>query len=277
LLLVNLKRKLMIFANDSYDTPVDKKRCLLDRLGFKTRLYFYLKFLFIIIKTNKVVKQGNFDDAEYCKTSDNTFRLLENCGAKIHIRGLEHIKNAKGPVVFVGNHMSILETFILPGLIIPFKSVSFVAKESLINHFFFGGVMNATNPISVTRTDPKKDFKSVMKGGKKLISEGRSIIVFPQSTRGDFIADEFGSIGDKLAQRNGVSVIPVALKTDFWSNGIIFKDFGRIYRDKDIYIEFGKPLEVGVEKKQRHSRTVKFIETKLKGFFLSLPEIANLA
>lgn len=267
----------MIFANDAYDTPTDNKRCLLDRIGLKTRLYFYLKFLFIIIKTNKVVKQGKFDDAAYCHTSDSTFRLLERCGAKIHIRGLEHIRRAVGSVVFVGNHMSILETFILPGLIIPFKPVSFVAKASLTSHAFFGGVMKATNPISVTRTDPKKDFQAVMTGGKKLLSEGRSIIVFPQSTRGDFIAGEFGSIGDKLARKNNVSVIPIALKTDFWSNGTMFKDFGRIYRDKDIYIEFGKPLEVGINKKQRHVRTVKFIEEKLKLFALNLPKIANLA
>ena len=162
--------------------------------------------------------------------------------------------------------MSILETFILPGLIIPFKPVSFVVKESLITSSFFGGVMRATKPISVTRTDPKKDFKSVMTGGKELLAQGRSIIVFPQSTRGDFIPEEFGSIGDKLAQKNNVQVIPIALKTDFWSNGKMFKDFGRIYRKKDIYIEFGEPLEDGMEKKQRHSLTIKTIESKLKDF-----------
>jgi 1-acyl-sn-glycerol-3-phosphate acyltransferase len=258
----------MIFTKGYYDTPVGKKRCIWDILCLNTRVYFYLKFLHIILKTNKVVNQGKFDSAEYCKTSDNTFRLLESCGAKIHIRGLENIEKVNGPVVFISNHMSILETFILPGLIIPFKPVSFIVKESLINHTFFGGVMKATHPISVTRTDPRKDFKSVMTDGKRLINEGRSIIVFPQSTRGNFIPDEFGSIGDKLAQRSDVSVIPVALKTDFWSNGKWFKDFGRIYRNKEIYIEFGEPLKDGMEKKQRHSLTVQSIEAKLKGFSL---------
>ncbi|HJO95960.1 MAG TPA: lysophospholipid acyltransferase family protein [Victivallales bacterium] len=253
----------MIFEKVYYDTAENKKRCFWDILVLKTRFYFYLKFFLIILKANKFVKQGKFDNAEYCRTSDKTFKLLENCGAKIHIKGLENLKKVEGPVVFIGNHMSILETFILPGLIIPFKPVSFVVKESLIKHFFFGGVMKATNPISVTRTDPKKDFKSVMSGGRILLKKGRSIIVFPQSTRGDFIVGEFGSIGDKLAQKAGVSVIPIALKTDFWSNGRISKDFGRIYRKRDVYLEFGNPINTDIEKKERHSIIVNFIEAKL--------------
>ena len=256
----------MIFAKDSYNTPVDKKRCLWDKLVLNTRFYFYLQFLFIIFKANNVAKQGKFNDTEYCKIADNTFNLLEACGAKLHIGGIENIRNIKGPVVFISNHMSILETFILPGLIIPFKPVSFVVKESLIKHSFFGTIMQATSPIAVTRSNPKKDFKSVISGGQKLIKEGRSIIVFPQSTRGNFIANEFSSIGNKLAQKANVPIIPVALKTDFWSNGIILKDFGRIYRNRDIFFEFGKPLETDIEQKQRHSQIVKFIDTKLKDF-----------
>ena len=181
---------------------------------------------------------------------------------------VRNIAKVNGPVVFISNHMSILETFILPGLIIPYKPVSFVVKESLVTHSFFGGVMRATHPIAVTRTDPRKDFKTVMTGGQELISQGRSIIVFPQSTRGDFGAREYGSIGNKLAQRTDVSVIPVALKTDFWGNGKWIKDFGRINRKKEIYIEFGEPLADGGEKKQRHNLTVQSIETKLREFFI---------
>lgn len=253
----------MIFTKDSYHTPDDTKRCLWDKLVFKTRFYFFLQFLYIIYKANNVAKRGAFNDAEYCKISDNTFRLLEKCGARIHISGIENIRNLKGPVVFISNHMSVLETFILPGIIIPFRSVSFVVKESLINHNFFGLVMQATNPISVTRTDPKKDFKSVMTNGQKLLKDGRSIIVFPQSTRGEFIRDEFNSIGEKLAQKAHVPIVPIALKTDFWSIGTILKDFGRIYRKREIYFDFGKPIPSNLEKNQRHMQIIEFIEAKL--------------
>lgn len=254
----------MILKEDSYDTPDSRKRCFCDRLFLNTRFFFHLQFLFIMYKANRVARFGRFNDAEFCKISDNTFKLIERCGGKIHIRGLENIRELKKPVIFLGNHMSVLETFILPSLIIPFNSVSFVVKESLIKHRLFGRIMNATNPISVTRTDPKKDFKSVMAGGMKLIKDGRHIIVFPQSTRGRFIAEEFSSIGEKLAQKNNVSIIPFALKTDFWGIGSILKDFGKINRRKEIYFEFGKPLKCDMDKKQIHQEIVGYIEEKLR-------------
>ena len=34
-----------------------------------------------------------------------------------------------GPAVIVGNHMSTLETFALPGLVVPFKPLTFVVKH----------------------------------------------------------------------------------------------------------------------------------------------------
>ena len=252
----------MIFEKDFYDTPLDKKRCIWDKLALNTRLFFHSQFFHIMWKANSVARHGKFNDMEYCKISDNTFRLLENCGAKLHIRGLENIRNLKDPVVFIGNHMSVLETFILPGLIIPFRAVSFVVKESLIKHPLFGQIMKATNPIPVTRTEPKKDFKSVMTNGQRLLEAGRHIIVFPQSTRGEFIPEEFSSIGEKLAKRAKVSIIPIALKTDFWGIGSILKDFGKIHRDREIFFEFGKPLSSDMDKKELHSTIVDFIEGK---------------
>jgi 1-acyl-sn-glycerol-3-phosphate acyltransferase len=254
----------MIFKEDFYNTPADKKRCIWDKMALNSRLFFHMQFFYIMYKANNVARHGKFNDDEYCKISDNTFRLLENCGAKLHIKGLEHVRNLKEPVVFIGNHMSVLETFILPGLIIPHKAVSFVVKESLIKHPLFGQIMKATNPISVTRTDPKKDFKSVMTTGQQLIKDGRHIIVFPQSTRGKFIPEEFSSIGEKLAKKANVSIVPIALKTDFWGIGSVLKDFGKIHRDREIFFEFGKPLSSDMEKKALHSEIVNFIETKTK-------------
>ena len=78
-----------------------------------------------------------------------------------------------------------------------------------------------------------------------------------------FIPEEFSSIGEKLALKANVSIIPIALKTDFWGVGSILKDFGAIHREKKIFFEFGKPLKSNIEKKQLHSQIVEFIESKL--------------
>ena len=45
---------------------------------------------------------------------------------------MENIARDPAPVVFIGNHMSTLETMVLPGLIAPHREVTFVVKESLV-------------------------------------------------------------------------------------------------------------------------------------------------
>ena len=49
-------------------------------------------------------------------------------------QGLEIVQRLASPCVFIGNHMSILETFVLPCLIVPHRNVTFVVKESLITY-----------------------------------------------------------------------------------------------------------------------------------------------
>ena len=254
----------MIIKDNCYVTDKSKKRVLLDKLFLNTRFYFYLKYLFILLDARKKAVAGTFDDKEYCKTSDKTFRLIEDCGGKFDIAGLNNITEINGPVVFVCNHMSILETFILPGLILPYKQASFIVKKSLVTGKFFGKIMRATKPIAVTRSDPKRDYKKVMREGVRLLNSGRSIIVFPQGIRGQFKAEDFGSIGEKLAKRANVPVIPIALKTDFWSTGKFLLDFGKIYRNRKVYFNFGKPYENDMNIKERHAAIVEFIASRLK-------------
>jgi 1-acyl-sn-glycerol-3-phosphate acyltransferase len=39
---------------------------------------------------------------------------LENVGVRFEITGLDNLKSFEGPAVFIANHMSTLETFVLP-------------------------------------------------------------------------------------------------------------------------------------------------------------------
>src|SRR4030043_2323348 len=138
---------------------------------------------------------------------------------------MQNISKSEGPVLFIGNHMSTLETMVLPCIIAPHREVTFVVKESLVKHPLFGDVMRSRNPIVVGRTDPRKDLEAVMNGGMDLLSKGISIVIFPQSTRSvEFIPEEFNSLGVKLAKKAGVKVVPIAIKTDFWGNGKLIKE-----------------------------------------------------
>jgi 1-acyl-sn-glycerol-3-phosphate acyltransferase len=192
-------------------------------------------------------------------------RSLENIGVNFEIKGLENIRSVNGPAVFVGNHMSALETFVLPCIIQPLKPVTFVVKKSLIDTPVFKHIMRSRDPITVGRTNPREDLKAVMEEGIKKLRAGISIVIFPQSTRSVvFKPEEFNTLGVKLASRAGVPVVPFALKTDAWGIGKHMKDFGTMDKKKKVYFSFGEPLKVEGRGTAEHEKIVRFIQDRLR-------------
>ena len=251
-----------LLSSDSYSTPVNTRRFLLDRLAMNTRIYFMTRYVSLCFKTRKAAVKGLYDTDYWVSSSQDIFRLIEGCGGRFHISGLENIRNTKGPVVFVSNHMSTLETMIFPGLIQPLKDVTFIVKDALVSHWIFGAVMRSRNPVVLSRSNPREDFNIVMQEGLQRLSQGISVIVFPQHTRKtEFVPEEFNSIGVKLAARAAVPVIPVAIKTDFWGNGRLTKYLGPIYRQKPIHIAFGKPIFIRGTGKDEHQEVIEYIRS----------------
>jgi 1-acyl-sn-glycerol-3-phosphate acyltransferase len=252
------------FGSVSYDTPVKQKMNLWQRCKLNNRLYFILKYAGTVLRTRKEAKNGVYGDKEWADSSFYIFRLIEQTGGMFHITGMENIIKETGPVLFIGNHMSTLETMVLPGIISPLRKVTFVVKESLVKHPLFGDVMRSRNPIVVGRTDPRKDFEAVMDGGFELLSKGISIIIFPQSTRSlEFKPEEFNSLGVKLAKKAGVKVVPLALKTDFWGNGKMIRELGPLDRHKPIYFRFGEPFPITGNGKEENQKIIDFVQSSL--------------
>ncbi len=236
----------------------------LDKMALNTRFYFILRYISIILRDRKVGLEGNYDKETWAASSNDIFKLIEECGGKFHITGLDNLHNCKRPVVIISNHMSTLETMVFPGIIAPFMDVTFIVKESLVEHRYFGPIMKAREPIIVGRTNSREDFKKVMTEGPELLANGISIVVFPQSTRKDeFIPSEFNSLGVKLAKKANVDVIPVAIKTDFWGHGKYLKDLGPLHRNKPIYMDFGKAIEISSSGKVEHEKIIDFISSSL--------------
>ncbi|MBP7506596.1 MAG: 1-acyl-sn-glycerol-3-phosphate acyltransferase [Prolixibacteraceae bacterium] len=254
------------FPANEYHTPADKKRKIWDILSFGTSLYFNYKFFKYVIRNRNLALENKYDTAQWALCSHEIFEFLEDCGGKYHITGFEYVDQVKDePVVFISNHMSTLETMVFPCLIAPVKEVTFVVKMQLVTGKLFGPIMRARNPIAVSRSDSRKDLMTVLNEGQKKLSEGTSVIIFPQSTRTEkFIPEEFNSLGVKLAQKAGVRVVPMAIKTDFWSNGKLIKDLGRAQRNLPIYIKFGKPMEIKGSGKEEHQFITEFIKKNLE-------------
>jgi 1-acyl-sn-glycerol-3-phosphate acyltransferase len=253
------------FNADTYDTPVKQSITLCDRLRLNNRLYFTLKYAKAVLSTRQEAKRGRYGDKEWSDSSFFIFRFIEKSGGIFHISGMENIAADPEPVLIIGNHMSTLETMILPCLVAPHRRVTFVVKESLVKHPIFGDVMRSRDPIVVGRKDPRKDLETVMTKGMELLSNGISIILFPQSTRStEFNPAEFNSLGVKLAKKAGVKVIPVALKTDFWGNGKLVRELGPIDRHKHIFFRFGEPFSVTGAGKDDNQKIIDFVQTSMK-------------
>jgi 1-acyl-sn-glycerol-3-phosphate acyltransferase len=253
------------FDSYSYNTPVKKNKNLWDKIIHCNRLYFTAKYAVIVFRTRRQAIRGVYDTKAWADSSFYIFRFIEKSGGVFRISGMEYISKDPEPVVFIGNHMSTLETMVLPGIIAPHREVTFVVKESLVKHPLFGHVMRSRDPIVVGRTDPRKDFEAVMTKGMELLSKGISIVIFPQSTRSiEFKPEEFNSLGVKLAKKAGVKVVPIALKTDFWGQGKVIKELGPLDSKKIIYFKFGEPFPVTGTGKAENQKIIDFIQEALK-------------
>ena len=253
------------FDSYTYHTPEKEHLTFKDKILLNNRLYFIIRYALSVLRTRKEAIRKVYDTKAWTDSSFEIFRYIEKVGGKFHITGMENITKSEGPVLFISNHMSTLETMIFPSIIGPLRELTFVVKESLVKHPLFGDVMRSRNPVVVGRTDPRKDLEAVMNGGADRLSKGVSIVIFPQSTRSvEFKQEEFNSIGVKLAKKTGVDVVPVAIKTDFWGNGKLIKELGPIDRHKPIHIKFGEPFRVTGNGKEENQKIMDFIQSSLK-------------
>lgn len=227
-------------------------------------LYFYFRHLLrIVYYCNRLAVKGIYDDDKWIYSSLDIMRSLEKTGIKFLVTGMNNIKKADGPVIFISNHMSILETFIFPAIIHPIKRIVYVMKEELVRFPLFGPVSAARDPILVSRKNPREDLMAVLNQGSEKIAKGKSIIIFPQRTRSLFLNPSgFNTLGIKLAKRNNVPIIPVALITDAWGNGKLIKDFGKIDPSKEVKICFGEPMKIIDSGNEEHQKVIEFIKNK---------------
>jgi 1-acyl-sn-glycerol-3-phosphate acyltransferase len=251
--------KKRVAHKDEYITDPNKKYWRIS-----PTLYFFSNMIRILIYSNRQAKKGLYDSVRWYDSSVDVRETLERAGIKMHFTGMDNIRKPGSPVVFVSNHMSTLETVILPSLIQSERNVVYVIKEELTRYPLFGPVALAREPILVGRENPREDLKIVLEEGSKKIQEGKSVIIFPQKTRSQvFDASLFNSLGTKLAKRNNVPVVPVALLTDAWGNGKLIKEAGKIDPKKTVHVSFGEPMMIKGNGSEEHQEVINFISRKL--------------
>ncbi len=249
-----------------YETP-DASRSL-RRLCGRLDAWFYLRSIGITFRTGLVARLGLLDDDRWAVSSHQTLTLFEECGARVRISGVEHIAGRTTPCVYVSNHMSMAETYLLPCVLLAGGSLTTVVKKSLLSYPGMGTILRNLDAIGVTRESPRDDLKTVLAEGRKRLDRGVSVLIFPQSTRtAYFDARLFNSIGAKLAHRAGVDLVPVAVKTDFQGVGRVIRDFGPLNRKQDVCLQVLPAIDVQkVGEKEAHAESVRQVSAALKAW-----------
>ena len=223
-------------------------------------LSFYRLMLKEVLAASRAGKKGQLSFDQYCGHAIGIFRAVEKVGGRIKITGYDQVPAEGWPYVFVANHMSVLETFVFAAILNPKGSHMFVVKRGLVEYPVFKHVMRAINPVVVGRENPREDLTTVLRQGAQKLQDGQSMIIFPQKTRTlTFEPEHFNTIGIKLARRADVPVVPVALKTDFWGQGKLLKDFGGIFPEKSVHFHFGAPIKIEGRGQKEHEDIIRFI------------------
>ncbi len=170
-------------------------------------------------------------------------RICERLGGRVSIQGLEHLEDLPNTPILVANHMSLLETCLLPMICTPYFELTYILKASLGKYPFFGKFVRDLHPVFVTRKHPRRDMEMAMEQGIEAIRNQRAIIVFPQGTRTTVLDNKrFSSLPFRMAKAAQTCIVPVAVQTDFIGNGRILKDIGTIAPQRPIRFRFLPPI-----------------------------------
>jgi len=120
--------------------------------------------------------------------------------------GREHVPTS-GPVIFVSNHRSFIDPFIL-GLCSR-RPVYYVAKEELFKNRALGWFISSLGAFPVRRGAADTDM---IETAKAILKRGDPVLIFPEGTR-----TRPGALGKpkrgvgRLALETGATVVPVAM------------------------------------------------------------------
>lgn len=129
------------------------------------------------------------------------------CGVRYKVIGIENIP--KGACIFAAKHQSAWETYFFQ--ILFKRPISTIMKRELLRVPFFGWSLALMQPIAIDRSSPREALKQVFEKGKRRISEGISVLVFPEGTRFDpGQAGKYARSAAAIAESTSAPLIPIA-------------------------------------------------------------------
>jgi 1-acyl-sn-glycerol-3-phosphate acyltransferase len=156
---------------------------------------------------------------------------------RYRIEGLHHLPTDRNaPAILLVKHQSTWETLALP-VLMP-NPLAFVFKKELLYIPFFGWAIARLNMIHIYRSKRSQAFTKVVAQGKRLLSQGVWVIMFPEGTRIE--RGEVGTYktgGSRLAIQTGAPVVPIAI-----TSGRCWPRKAFIKRPGEVVVSIGRPI-----------------------------------
>ncbi len=255
-----------ILRTGSYRTPPERKAPHPRPKSWWTTFTFTLGPFSVFPKCAVYEALGILDTDKWAHFCFRAVQTAEKFGIDVSYDGWERRAAYDGPVVYLANHMSTLETILLPFTLLIYGPFNVVVKASLSRLPFLTRAAAHMGLVPIGRKSPREDLMTIFRVGGEKIAAGNSFLIFPQGSREKVFARKgFSSIGAKLAEKSHVPVVPIAVKTDCEATrpdgkGWL-KDFGTVDPSKDIRMRCGPPIFGS--SKEMHAASFEWIKAQL--------------
>ncbi len=237
-------------------------------------IFIFLVLFFVIgLITNifiMLVKLKNPEKA--CEISNSIVGrgfsfILFLAGTKKYVYGLENIPESSA--LYVGNHRSNFDIVVTHSALknagtsgkyrVP---LGFIAKLELDKIPFLRSWMRNIGCLFLDRIDTRAALKSIMEGVDILKAGHRSLVIYPEGTRGhsgEMKPFKKGSF--KLAERSAAPIVPVAIIGSddiFENNPWIFK-----IKPAKVYLAFGEPIDTASLDKETLKHIDSYVQDKV--------------
>ena len=153
------------------------------------------------------------------------FLLKYICKISHEVRGLENVPSKA--ILIASKHQSAFETF---ALFYYLPKVTFIHKKQLFLIPIFGQYLKKINMISIDRKGGAKTMRQMLKKTKEKLSDGFSLVIFPEGTRkkpGEKPYYKSGFVG--VYKHLNSEILPVAVNSgNCWPKHSFIKKSGKI-------------------------------------------------
>lgn len=194
--------------------------------------------------------------------------------ANINISGYENIKNAEGAKIFICNHLSNSDGFIIEKVLKNDYDPTFVAGIKLSND----PVTNlGTKIVKNIAIKPNSADKEAIMSMIKVVKDGENLVIFPEGTRSRSRSMIEGKKGILLVARmSKASIVPISL----WGSEKLLPinkegDMGsEKWYNAEVNVKIGTPVEIPKKDKEesKHEYDDRCLTHIMKSIANGLPE-----